>query len=210
MKFTQIPETTFEQLQMNAGILVDTFTPSTGTIGNIIGATSGGISFADTTSYSDMGEDIDNCPKNTKELKLLESHEIKVSGTFVTVSQSMAKMLVGAADADTVDTTKITPRNDILQSDFETLWWIGDYSDINTGENAGFIAIKLINALSTGGFQIQSSDKAKGTFSFEFTAHYSIESPDTVPYEIYIKQGVASTQDPGEEDEEEENNEFGG
>ena len=75
MKFTQIPADTFENLQMNAGILLDEFTPSTGVIGNIIGATTGGINFTATPTYSDYGEDIDNCPKNMKELKKLDSWE---------------------------------------------------------------------------------------------------------------------------------------
>ena len=46
-----------------------------------------------------------------------------------------------------------------------------------------------MNALNTGGFQIQSSDRAKGTFAFSFMGHYSMAAQDTVPYEIYIKQG---------------------
>ena len=71
------------------------------------------------------------------------------------------------------------------------MWWIGDYSDKNTGANAGFVAIHLMNALNTGGFQIQSTDKAKGIFDFTFTGHYSIDEPDTVPYEVFIKTGTA-------------------
>lgn len=190
MKYTQIPADTFSKLQMNAGILVKTFTPSTGVIGDLIGATSGGINFTDTVNYIDLGDDIDNCPKNTMELKQIESHEVSMSGTFVTVSTATAKMLIGAADIDATDNTKVTPRNDLTSADFSDLWWIGDYSDVNTGNNAGFLAIHLKNALNTGGFQIQSTDKAKGTFAFSFTGHYSIEAQDTVPYEVYIKAGA--------------------
>ena len=35
------------------------------------------------------GDDIDNCPKNTKELKKLDSWEAKMSGTFVTVTAEL-------------------------------------------------------------------------------------------------------------------------
>lgn len=189
MKYTKIPTTAFQNIQMNAGILVDSFTPATGVIGNILGATSGGTNFTDTVTYNDYGEDIDNCPKNTKELKKLESHEAKMTGNFVTVSAANAKRLVGAADVDQLDSTHIVPRNDVHDSDFEDLWLIGDYSDVNTGDNAGYVAIHMMNALNTGGFQIQTTDKEKGKFAFEFTGHYSIEAQDTVPYELYIKQG---------------------
>ena len=193
MKFTKIPSDAFQKLQINAGILTTDFTPATGTIGEAgqIGATTGGVSFAATPTYSDYGEDIDNCPKNMKELKKLESWEATISGTFVNADTAIAKMLVGAADIGTPDTTKITPRNDVLESDFETIWLVGDYSDKNGETNGGFIAIKLINALSTGGFQIQTADKAKGQFAFTFTGHYSMDAQDTPPFEIYIKAGTA-------------------
>ena len=193
MKFTKIPSDAFQKLQINAGILTTDFTPATGTIGAAgqIGATTGGVSFTATPTYSDYGEDIDNCPKNMKELKKLESWEATISGTFVNADTAIAKMLVGAADIGTPDTTKITPRNDVLDSDFETIWLVGDYSDKNGETNGGFIAIKLINALSTGGFQIQTADKAKGQFAFTFTGHYSMAAQDTPPFEIYIKAGTA-------------------
>lgn len=189
MKYTQIPATAFQNIQLNAGILVDDFNPATGVIGRLLGATTGGVNFSDSIEYTDFGEDIDNCPKNMMELKKLDSHEVKMSGTFVTIDAATAKMLVAVGDVDEQDATHIIPRNDLLTSDFLTLWWIGDYSDVNTGDNAGFIAIKMFNAMNTGGFQIQSTDKGKGQFAFEFTGHYSMEAQTTVPYEIYIQQG---------------------
>lgn len=68
MKFTRIPETAFQTLQLNAGILLSNFTPGTGTVEetDILGATSGGVNFTATPTYSDFGEDIDNCPVNIK------------------------------------------------------------------------------------------------------------------------------------------------
>lgn len=189
MKYTQIPTTAFQDIQLNAGILVDSFVPATGTIGRLLGATTGGVNFTDTVEYTDFGDDIDNCPKNMLELKKLDSHEAKMSGTFVTLSAATAKMLAGAADVDELDATHIIPRNEVLKTDFTELWWIGDYSDVNTGANAGFCAIHLLNALNTGGFQIQSTDKGKGQFAFEFTGHYSMDAQDRVPYEIFIQHG---------------------
>lgn len=189
MKYTQIPSTAFQNIQLNAGILVDGFTHATGVIGNLLGATSGGVNFTDSVEYKDFGEDLDNCSKNMLELKKLDKHEVKMSGTFVTINADTAKWLAGAADVDDLDATHIIPRNDVLASDFKDIWWIGDYSDENTGDNAGFVAIHMMNALNTGGFQIQSTDKGKGKFAFEFTGHYSMDAQDTVPYEIYIQQG---------------------
>lgn len=196
-KFTQIPTNTFKKLQLNAGILSTDFDPATGelTASNIIGATSGGVSFEATPSFSDFGEDIDNCPKNTKELKVLDSWEAKMSGSFVTMDTNTAVSVIGAAAIASDDQTKVVPHNYVDAKDFKNIWWVGDYSDVNndgaSAGKAGFIAIKLINALSTGGFKIQSGDKAKGTFEFEYTGHYSNDNIDTVPFEIYIKAGSA-------------------
>ena len=192
MKYTQIPASTFKELQLNAGILTSNFAPTTGTVESnaMLGATSGGVSFTATPTYADWGDGIDNCPKNMMELKKLESWEVKMSGTFLTVNTAQAKSLVAAADIGGSDTTKVTPRNDVALTDFNDIWWIGDYSDKNGATNGGYIAIHMMNALSTGGFQLQSGDKAKGQFAFEYTAHYSMNAPDTVPYEIYIKAGT--------------------
>lgn len=196
-KFTQIPTNTFKKLQLNAGILTTEFDPATGELSasNIIGATSGGVSFEATPSFSDFGEDIDNCPKNTKELKRLDSWEAKMSGSFVTMDTNVAVSVIGTAAVASGDQTKVVPRNSVDANDFKDIWWVGDYSDVNddgsSAGKAGFIAVKLINALSTGGFKIQSGDKAKGTFEFEYTGHYSIENTDVVPFELYIKAGSA-------------------
>lgn len=196
-KFTQIPTDTFKKLQLGAGLLTTDFDTATGelTASNIVGATSGGVSFEATPSFSDFGEDIDNCPKNTKELKKLDGWDAKMSGSFVTMDTKAAVSVIGTAAVASNDPTKVVPRNSVDAKDFKDIWWVGDYSDINedgtSAGKAGFIAIKLISALSTGGFKIQSGDKAKGTFEFEYTGHYSLENIDTVPFEIYIKAGSA-------------------
>lgn len=190
-KFTRVPEDTFENLQLNAGILVDDFTPATGTIGNILGATTGGIEFTTNPEYTDFGEDIDNVPNNMMELKHLNSYDPQMSGTFLTCTPGLAKSLIGSADIDGSG-IKVVPRAELLMADFDDVWWIGDYSDVNTGENAGFLAIHLMNALNTAGFQIQSTKNEKGQLAFEYHGHYSIEEQDTVPFEIYVKSGSAT------------------
>ena len=192
MKYTKIPETTFQNLQLNAGVLLSAFNPESATVADesIIGATTGGINFTATPTYTDFGEDIDNCPKNMKELKKLDAWEISLSGTYVTVDANAVKALVGAAD---VSGNKITPRNDLKLTDFTDVWWVGDYSDQNGETNGGFVAIHMMNALSTGGFAIQSSDNGKGNFAFTYTAHYSMSAQDTVPFEVYVKAGTAES-----------------
>lgn len=187
-KFTKIPETAFDEMQLNAGVLLNTFEPSSASISleNILGATSGGFKFSDTITYRDDGDDVDNCPKNMMELKKVDSREVKASGTFVTVTAERVKSLMAAAD---VSSTKITPRDSLKDEDFTDLWWVGDYSSKNGETKGGYIAINMMNVLNTGGFQIQTGDRAKGQFAFEYMAHYSMEAQGTVPYEVYVKAG---------------------
>ena len=194
-KFTKIPADTFTQLQINAGVILSNFAPATGAFDaeDQLGATTGGITFTATPTYSDYGEDVDNCPKNTKELKRQDDVEVKCSGTFVTVTTASAKSLMAAADIDKADTTKVVPRRDLDSADFADIWIVGDYSDKNGANNGGFIAVHMMNALSTGGFQLKTADKNKGQMAFEYTAHYSIAQQDVVPYELYIKAGTAES-----------------
>lgn len=191
MEFTKMPEDAFENLQLNAGILVDEFTPATATIGNLLGATTGGIKFSTNPTYSDFGEDVDNCPANMMELKHLDSMDPTMSGTFLTCTPAVIKDLVAAADIDVSDKTKVVPRSELKTSDFKSVWWIGDYSDKNTGTNAGFLAIHLKRALNQSGFSIQSGKNAKGQMAFEYHGHYSMSAQEEPPFEIYCKKGAA-------------------
>lgn len=189
--FSKIPANTFKELGINAAMLLTAFTPATGAYNrsNIIGATTGGNTFKATPEYKDWGEDIDNCPKNTKELKRLTGWTVTMSGTFVSYNGAMAEML--AAAADNTD-GHIVPRDKLnLAKDFRDIWLVGDYSDVNNGDAPGFIAVKMMNALSTGGLQIKTQDKEKMQFAYEFTGHYSIDAQDTVPFEVYVKNGEA-------------------
>lgn len=193
MKYTQIPNDTFERLQLNAGIICTDFTPATGTVSGLMGATTGGFTFKTNPTYKDWGADVDNCPNNTMELKQLESVDPVLSGTFLTMDTATAKSLAAAADIDATDTTKIVPRADLEDADFDNVWWVGDYSDVNedgTGVSAGFIAICVKRALNQGGFSIKSTKNEKGQMAFEYHGHYTITDMTDVPYEIYVKQGA--------------------
>lgn len=190
MKYTQVAADAFAKLQLNAGIILRTFDPDTGAYSreNIIAATSGGVTFTAVPTYTDMGEDIDNVPNNTKELKKLQSFEAKLAGTAKTIDSASAKLFIGACD---VDGNKLTPRVDILAADFQDIWFVGDYSDKNGEENGGYVAIRVINALNTGGFSLKSNDEGKADMDFEFTGHYSMADITVVPFEVYVTPGTA-------------------
>ena len=190
MQFSPVAANTFQTLQLNAGVIVDSFAPATGVIGNILGATTGGISFATNPTYEDFGADIDNCPENTMQLKRIVSYDPVLSGTFLTVTPALAKRLIGGADIANV--TKITPRASISSADFSDVWFVGDYGDKNDGAStAGYVAIHLMNAFSTDGMQMQTTKDSKGNFQFTFHGHYDMNSMSVVPFEIFVKAGTS-------------------
>ena len=184
-KFTVIPQDTFSELQLDAGVLLKTFDPATGAAPkdeDIICATTGGINVSCVPTYSDMGADVDNCPVNMKELKHLDSWACTMGFTSLGTSADNIKLALGAADID-AETSKIIPRRDLKQEDFADLWWVGDRAD------GGLVAVCLKNALSTGGFVLQTSKNGKGQVSVTLTGHVSIDAQDVMPMEFYSKAG---------------------
>lgn len=180
-KFTVIPQDTFDNLQTDAGVLLKTFDPSDPDIddSDIITATTGGINVICQPTYSDYGEDVDNVPNNMKELKHLDGWDCRISTTALGTSPELIKTALGAADIDGTDTSKIVPRADLEQTDFADIWWVGDKA------NGGLVAVQLLNALSTGGFSLQTTKNGKGQISLELTGHVSINAQKVVPMVFY-------------------------
>lgn len=177
-KFTAIPQDTFEGLQLDAGVLLKNFDPAAGTFLNedIICATTGGINVTCTAEYSDFAEDVDNAPNNLMEFKHLDGWTCGMSFTSLGTSAASIRLSLGAADI--VD-GKVIPRRSVKLTDFSDVWWVGDRAD------GGMVAIRLMNALSTGGFSLQTTKNGKGQVSMELTGHVSIKNQDTMPMEFY-------------------------
>ena len=193
-KFTVIPQDTFDGLQLDAGVLLNTFDPATPTAPadeDIICATTGGITVACVPTFSDLGEDVDNVPNNMKELKHLDGWECTMSTTSLGTSPALIKMALGCADIDETDTSKIVPRADLKQSDFSDIWWVGDRAD------GGMVAVQLKNALSTGGFSLQTTKNGKGQIALTITGHVSINAQKEVPMVFYSADPTGETGETG-------------
>lgn len=178
LNFVQIPEDAFEKLQMDAGVLLKAFDLTAGTFKNedIICATTGGVNPSCVAEYSDFAEDVDNAPNNMKEFKHLDGWTCTLATTGLDVSLESIKLALGAADI--VD-NKVVMRRSLKQTDFKDLYWAGGTMD------GGGVVILLRNALSTGGFSLQTTKNGKGQVALEFTGHVSITDQDTMPMEFY-------------------------
>ena len=184
-RFTVIATDAFDALQVDAGVLLTNFDPSnpykTPESSDILATTTGGVNPTCAPTYSDYGEDVDNVPNNMMEFKHLDGWEAKMAFSSIKFNAANTKWALGAADTELLENgvTKIKPRRDLSQSDFADLWWVGDKA------NGGAYAIKLLNALSTSGLNIQSTKNGKGTNQIEVTGHVSIDAQDVMPMEIY-------------------------
>lgn len=193
-KFTLISEDAFDELQLDAGVLLSTFDPASPVrpaSSAIIATTSGGINITCTPTFEDFGDDVDNVPANMMEFKKLTAWDCKFSFTSIKFNAANTKFALGAADSTTVAAngyTKIVPRRDLSQNDFtDEIWWVGDKA------NGGAYAVCLKNALSTGGLSIQTSKNSKGTSSMELTGHVSASDQDDMPMEFYEIEASSSS-----------------
>lgn len=183
-KFTRIAEDAFDELQLDAGVLLADFDPANPVVPqseDIIATTTGGINVVCQPTYSDFGEDVDNVPNNMKEFKHLDGWDCHMNFTSLKFNSANTHLALGAADVvDGTTYRKITPRRDLKQSDFrDELWFVGDKA------NGGAYAVCLKNALSTGGISLQTGKNAKGTSPMEIYGHVSASAQDEMPMEFY-------------------------
>lgn len=188
--YTKVAEDAFDALQLDAGVLLSSFDPANPYTApsseDIIATTTGGINPTCTPTYSDFGEDVDNVPNNMMEFKHLDGWDCAMAFTSIKFNAANVAWSLGASETTTVAAgsntagyTKIVPRRDVKLTDFKDLWWVGDKA------NGGAFAVRLLNALSTGGLNIQSSKNGKGTNQMTITGHVSIAHQDTMPMEFY-------------------------
>lgn len=179
--FTAIPQDAFEGMQLDAGVILNKFDPAkpaAPTDDAIICATTGGITVTCTPTFSDLAEDVDNAPNNMKEFMHLDGWACTVAFTSLGTSEESIKLALGCADID-ASTHAIKPRRSLEQTDFKDIWWVGDRAD------GGCVAVKIKNALSTGGLSLKTSKNGKGQVSVTLTGHVSLTKQDEMPMEFY-------------------------
>lgn len=178
MNTFRIGKQQLDEMQISAGVLCRRFDVETLAIddADIICATTGGISLDISPSYVDTGADVYMMENNTAEMLMLNGWTVTVDFASISTGAAFISFVLGAADT----TDSITPRCEVQDADFADIWWIGDRVD------GGMVAVRLFNALSDGGFSIQTGKNSAGSIDVHLTAHQSLEGDsDAVPVEIY-------------------------
>ena len=185
-RYYEVKKDTFEGLVTESGLLLknlDLVAVEAGEAGftdeDIICATTGGISINDTTEWQDLGEDVDNCPVDMKEFKIMTSRSASISTSALSMTPESLRLALGAADISE-DGKMVVPRTSLDQDkDFQTIYWVSDKA------NGGAVVAVLTNALSTGGMTVQTGKATKATMALTLTGHISINAQDVAPLTFY-------------------------
>jgi len=184
----------FQKLQLNAGIFLMSFDPSTYTdadalrtaLGtaisagtNLLGATRGGGTFVVTNDTREP--DMDGKRYSYKGGAFVDSVDAQLTGTLVEIKPEVFARLMATGEAETSGKkTVITAHTAIQPSDYiQNLTWVGDMSD------GGLVAITLKNAMNHNGLTLTFTDKGEGTIPFEFHAYQdTVEDYDYAPFTV--------------------------
>lgn len=181
-KATRVSADFYNNVQKDAGILLKNFDPSNPVEpedADIITPTTGGISISCVPETQDLYEDIDNVPNNTAEGKDITGWTITVSTTAIGVNEETIALSLGAHEIGLDGSVK--PRRNYKIEDFKDIYWVGDMAD-----ETKLLCAVIKNAVSTGGFSLQTSKNGKGQLGLELTGHSKLNEQETVPAEFYV------------------------
>ena len=185
---------TFDNLQLNAGIVLKDFDYSGATDAatlkaaiasaitagtNILGATRGGGSF--NVTRETRTPDIDGMRYGFKGSDFVDSSDAYLSTTLVEVTAANFKTLLAAGTSSTSGKkTTVKMNTAISASDYLTnICWVGDIAD------GQLVLICLKNAINTADFTFTYTDKGEGTLAAEFHARQaSVGDYDEAPFEV--------------------------
>ena len=186
---TGLTDRTIVNLQLNAGVLVTTYTKGTDIDENdIIGATRGGGSFTAVPTVHQAA--VDGAPTYTKGLERVDDWVITLNATMVEVSDEAISRALGVGvtktetGTGTTKDTTFTVKRTVNDADYKDLYWVGDLSN---GQN---VVIKIKNALNTSGLNLTFSDRGEGTYALALIGHFTTDDLDTAPFELTIERAT--------------------
>ena len=184
---TGLTNRTIESLQLNAGVLLSSYTKGVDIDeASIIGATRGGGSFTATPEMHQVA--VDGAPTYTKGLERNDGWNVSLSFTMVEFTPNTVRRALGTGvSMSTVNSdTVLSAIRDVLTSDYSDVWWVGDTS---AGRN---VVVYLKNALNLAGLSLSVADKGEGTFALTLQGHHDIEDLDKAPFDITFEDTVVA------------------
>lgn len=199
---TGLRTATFDNLQLNAGVFLEGFDPSTHADGDaledailaaleaeegVLGATIGDGTFVAQPSIRQIEANGMRYPIIGSTVN--DMWTIKMTGTLKEITPGNFKRALISCDVDTSkeNVTVLTVRTDIKKDDYiPRLCWVGDTSK-------GFVLIELDNVLNLTGASFTFTDKGEGSLPFEFQAHKDdLNDITEAPCRIYFFDKVVA------------------
>ena len=187
---TGLTDRTIVNLQLNAGVLLTTYTKGTDIDENdIIGATRGGGRFTTVPTKQQAAGAGAPTLATGRGRGGAWGGTVKATvggGSDEAISRALG---VGVTKTETgTGTTKdttFTVKRTVNDADYKDLYWVGDLSN---GQN---VVIKIKNALNTSGFSLTFSDRGEGTYALALIGHFTTDDLDTAPFELTIERATA-------------------
>lgn len=187
LPYSKLPPEAWRHMGINAGVLLSDFDVASGAVKgeDIIGATDGPIAFSARPGLVDLGAGLENCPRGVRELLHVRDWEVRLQGAFISADTGAARRLIALADASD---GHIVPRGRTdASADFSDIWYVFDYGADHGEDRPGLCAIRMKNALNTGGFRVQARAKDRVRWPFAFTAHVAVADRDDAGFEVYLR-----------------------
>lgn len=197
---TALRAETFDNLQLNAGVMIKDYDFSSitdatamktqiagiigGTVtgkGEVIGATRGGGTF--TVTRETRTPEIDGMRYGFIGSDFVDSMDAYLSTTLVEITPENFTTLLATGTATTSGKiTTISVATAIDSSDYlDNICWVGDISD------GRLVVIELDNAINTADLTFTFTDKGEGTLSAEFHARQAaVDDYDDAPFKVYF------------------------
>lgn len=186
---TGLTSNTITNLQLNAGVLLTSYTKGKDIdAADIIGATRGGGSFTSVPTVHQVS--VDGAPTYVKGLERVDDWVVTLNTTMLEFSDEGIARALGAgvtkSESGSGTTKDVTFKVDrtIKDAEYKDIYWVGDLSN---GQN---VVIKLKNALNISGFSLTVSDRGEGTYPLALIAHYTVDDLETAPFEITIERAT--------------------
>ena len=182
-KASRIASDAADNIQVDGGVFLkgDAFNPADPTNfddEDILVTVTGSPSITCQPDTEDFFSDVNGAPNNTKQGKRITGWNCSVSASCLDFDEDRLKLYLGAWEA--TSDGGIRPRAQFAQTDFQSVWALFDKAD-----ESGLLAIKIENAVSTGGISFSASKNGKGTEALTLTAHSDATDVSKVPMTFY-------------------------
>ena len=152
--------------------------------GKLLGATSGGNTFAAVPEFRDVA--VDGVKGKAKGLSILTSWEVTMTTNMLEFKEETYRRALAAAQVEdkTIgdgDYSSIRAKNHVSDEDYiDNITFIGQLSGSSKP-----VYIQVYNALNLGGLTVNNADDTDIVAELVFTGHYDANDLDNPPFTIF-------------------------